>query len=65
MTAKYITIETEGAVTIVTLARAHVRNAINEEVCAQLRDAWQRLAISDDRVAILTGAPRHGSSGSR
>ncbi len=43
-------------VATITLNRVDKRNAINEEVSNGLRAAWERLARSDDRVAILTGA---------
>ena len=42
MTLKYITIETEGAVTTVTLARDSVRNAINEDMLQEIEDVFRK-----------------------
>jgi (methylthio)acryloyl-CoA hydratase len=42
MTEKCISVETEGAVTIVTLDRAAVRNAINEAMLQQIDDVFRR-----------------------
>jgi len=46
----------EPGVALVTIDRAERMNALNEGVILGLRDAWQRFAASDDRVAILTAA---------
>jgi enoyl-CoA hydratase/carnithine racemase len=48
--------ESKDYVATVTINRPQKRNAINEEVCSGLRDAWARFARGEDRVAILTGA---------
>lgn len=48
--------ESKDRVAIITINRSAKRNAINEEVCAGLREAWLRLAAGEDRVAVLTGA---------
>jgi len=55
--------ESKNHVATITINRPGKRNAVNEEVCVQLRAAWQRLAISDDRVAVLTGAGDTAFSG--
>ena len=55
--------ESKDHVATITINRPDKRNAINDEVCSQLREAWQRLAISDDRAAILTGAGEEAFSG--
>ena len=48
--------ESKNQVATITINRPDRRNAISEEVCTSLRDAWTRFASSDDRVAILAGA---------
>jgi len=48
--------ESSDDIATITLNRPEKRNAMSEEVCVLLREAWQRFASSDDRVAILTGA---------
>lgn len=41
----------------ITLSRPHARNAVNERMAQELRDACERIRQDDDiRVAILTGA---------
>ena len=55
--------ESKDHVATITLNRPGKRNAINEEVCRQLREAWLRLAQGDDRVAVLTGAGDTAFSG--
>jgi enoyl-CoA hydratase len=47
--------ESKECVATITLNRPDKRNAINEDACNALRDAWRRLATSDDRVAVLSG----------
>lgn len=41
MTQEYITVETDGAVTIVTLAREAVRNAINEDMLQEIENVFR------------------------
>lgn len=41
MTQKYTAVETEGAVTIVTLMRENVRNAVNEEMLLEIENAFR------------------------
>ncbi len=48
--------ESRDHVATITLNRSGKRNAINEAMSTELRKAWERLAQSEDRVAILTGA---------
>jgi (methylthio)acryloyl-CoA hydratase len=42
MTHNYISVETEGAVTIVTLARPQARNAINEAMLAEIEGVFRK-----------------------
>ena len=55
--------ESRDHVATITLNRPEKRNAMSEEVCVKLRDAWQRFAASDDRVAIITGTGDAAFSG--
>ncbi|OGA21856.1 MAG: enoyl-CoA hydratase [Betaproteobacteria bacterium RIFCSPLOWO2_02_FULL_65_24] len=48
--------ESRNHVAIITLNRPDKRNAINDETCNALRDAWRKFASGEDRVAVLTGA---------
>jgi len=43
-------------VATITINRPEKLNAIDQAVSTGLREAWERLAQSEDRVAILTGA---------
>jgi enoyl-CoA hydratase len=47
--------ESRDQVATITINRPEKRNAITEEVCVKLRDAWHRFNASDDRVAVITG----------
>ena len=61
----HLIVETRGHVTTLTMNRPEARNAFDLEMLARMADAWQ--AIDGDpgiRVAILTGAGGHFSSGS-
>lgn len=42
MTHKYISVETEGPVTIVTLVREKARNAINEDMLEEIENAFRK-----------------------
>jgi (methylthio)acryloyl-CoA hydratase len=42
MSLKYITVETEGAVTTITLNRKAARNAINEDMLQEIEDAFRK-----------------------
>lgn len=48
--------ESSERIATITLNRPARRNAVDEEMCRQLREAWERFAAGDDRVAIVTGA---------
>jgi enoyl-CoA hydratase/carnithine racemase len=43
-------------VATITMDRASVHNALNNALCTELREAWQRFRDSDDRVAVLASA---------
>ena len=50
-------IETDHAVTTVTIDRPHRRNAVDRSTASSLLKAFERFAADDDqRVAVLTGA---------
>lgn len=51
-----VTYQSEDGVAIVTINRPEALNALDEAVIQGLRQAWQRLEESDDRVAILHAA---------
>jgi enoyl-CoA hydratase/carnithine racemase len=54
---EYITVEHEGPVTIVTINRPAVYNALHRPAHLELHDAFDRFAENPDRwVAIITGA---------
>ena len=55
--------ESKDQVATITLNRPAKRNAISEEMCVALRDAWRRFAAGGDRVAVLTGAGEAAFSG--
>ncbi|HEY5896173.1 MAG TPA: enoyl-CoA hydratase-related protein [Burkholderiales bacterium] len=48
--------ESKDQIATITINRPDKRNALSEEVCVKLREAWQRFSSGDDRVAIITGA---------
>lgn len=63
--APHVLVEREGPVVTVVLNRPEARNAMDLEAFARLADAWEAIdADADVRVAILTGAGGHFSSGS-
>ena len=52
-----VNIEYDGRVTIVTIDRPAVRNAVDQPTAAALADAFRTFDADDDRdVAVLTGA---------
>jgi enoyl-CoA hydratase len=60
----HVLVERAGHVVTVTLNRPEARNAMDLETLARLADAWQMIDETDEvRVAILTGAGGHFSSG--
>ncbi|MEQ8485808.1 MAG: enoyl-CoA hydratase-related protein [Pseudomonadales bacterium] len=48
--------ESADGIATVTIDRAERLNALNEDVIQGLRQAWQRFAAGDDRVAVLCAA---------
>jgi enoyl-CoA hydratase len=61
----HLIVEREGHVVTVTMNRPEARNAFDPEMLARLADAWDAIdADPEVRVAILTGAGGHFSSGS-
>lgn len=51
-----VTYRSEEGVAVVTINRPERMNALNEDVIQGLKQAWQRLESSEDRVAILHAA---------
>lgn len=62
MTQKYITVETEGAVTTVTLAREKLRNAINEDMLQEIEDAFRK-PPQGTRCFVLAAQGAHFCAG--
>ena len=59
-----VTYKSQDGIAIITLNRPDKRNAINNEVAAQLRAALERLNDSnDDHVGVLTHAGAHFTGG--
>jgi crotonobetainyl-CoA hydratase len=57
MAYRYITVETEGALTIITINRPEAYNALNAEAHVELDTAFDQFAADPDQwVAIITGA---------
>jgi len=57
MAAKHIGVERKGPITIVTLSRPEVMNALNTDAHFELHDAFEAFAADPDQwVAIITGA---------
>jgi len=48
--------ESQGHVATITMDRSSVHNALNNALCTELRQAWQRFRDGDDRVAVLASA---------
>lgn len=62
--APHVLVEQEGHVVIVTMNRPEARNALDLECYVRLADAWKAIDENPEvRVAILTGAGGHFSSG--
>jgi enoyl-CoA hydratase/carnithine racemase len=55
--------ESNDRIATITINRPEKRNALSEEVCVKLREAWQRFQSGEDRVAIITGAGDAAFSG--
>jgi (methylthio)acryloyl-CoA hydratase len=62
MTQKYISIETDSAVTIVTLARENVRNAINEDMLQEIEDVFRK-PPAGTRCFVLAAKGAHFCAG--
>ncbi len=62
MTHKYITVETEGAVTTVTLARENVRNAINEDMLVEIDEVFRK-PPAGTRCFVLAAKGSHFCAG--
>lgn len=58
-----LTYESRDRIAIITLNRPEKRNAINNDMALALRDAWERLNKSEDRVGIVTHAGEHFTGG--
>jgi enoyl-CoA hydratase/carnithine racemase len=50
---KLVRYESKDHVATITMDRASAHNALNNALCDELREAWQRFRDSDDRVAVL------------
>jgi enoyl-CoA hydratase/carnithine racemase len=48
--------ESKDYVATITMDRRSAHNALNNELCTELRKAWQRFHDNDDRVAVLASA---------
>lgn len=62
MSPQYITIETEGAVTVVTLIRESARNAINEDMLQEIENAF-RTPPKGTRCFVLAAKGSHFCAG--
>ncbi len=62
MSLTYITVETEGAVTTVTLAREKMRNAINEAMLQEIEDVFRR-PPAGTRCFVLAAKGDHFCAG--
>jgi len=54
--SEVVSYESRDGVAIITINRPEKLNSLNEAVIQGLRDAWQNLEASDDRVAVLHAA---------
>jgi enoyl-CoA hydratase/carnithine racemase len=55
--------ESRDNIAVITLNRPDKRNAINAAMAHALREAWQRLNESSDRVGVITHAGQHFTGG--
>jgi len=63
--APHVLVSQDGPIVTVTLNRPETRNAMDLETFARMADAWKLIDETPEvRVAILTGAGGHFSSGS-
>ena len=49
--------ESQGFVATITMDRSSVHNALNNALCTELRQAWQRCFESGKPMAIICHAP--------
>ncbi|MFV0297245.1 MAG: enoyl-CoA hydratase/isomerase family protein [Hyphomicrobiaceae bacterium] len=49
----FVRYESSGHIATITMNRPESKNALNNQLCTELRAAWLRFRDSDDRVAIL------------
>ncbi|HEY0337823.1 MAG TPA: enoyl-CoA hydratase-related protein [Burkholderiales bacterium] len=63
MAEQPLTYESRDDIAIITLNRPEKRNAIDTHMARALREAWERLNASDDRVGIITHAGEHFTVG--
>src|SRR5258707_9285614 len=60
----HLLVDKEGPIVVVTMNRPEARNAFSPEMMARMADAWDLIDGDPEvRVAILTGAGGHFSSG--
>jgi enoyl-CoA hydratase/carnithine racemase len=55
--------ESKDRIATITINRPEKRNALSEEVCVKLREAWHRFQSGEDRVAIIAGTGDAAFSG--
>lgn len=48
--------ESKSHIATITMDRASAKNAMNNQLCDELRAAWARFRDSDDRVAVLASS---------
>lgn len=56
MTDKLVSYQSSNHVATITMTRTAGRNALNNALCTDLRNAWLKFRDSDDRVAILASS---------
>ena len=57
MTYQFIRVETKDHVTLITINRPEVMNALHQQASAEMSQAFDAFAANDDAwVAIVTGA---------
>jgi methylglutaconyl-CoA hydratase len=62
--SEYVSVEIENALARVTLNRPEVHNAFNQDMIAQLHEAFIKLAVNDDvHIIVLSGAGKSFSAG--
>lgn len=56
MSDALVSYASSGHVATITMLRSKERNALNNALCTELRNAWLRFRDSDDRVAVLAAS---------